>query len=207
MRIGYARVSTLEQNLELQIDALEKADCEKIIEDKASGATVVRPGLERLMDILREGDVLVVWRLDRLGRTLKHLIALVADLAEAGIGFVSLTESIDASTPAGKLIFHVFGALAEFERNVIRERTMAGLAAARARGRLGGRPKALDANKRKVAVGLYKSREYPVDEICRMMGISKPTLYAYVREEKAEPAPNGKKLLPSGSISGTSGRA
>jgi len=182
MRVGYARVSTLEQNLDLQVDALEKEGCEKIIRDTASGATVARPGLERLMDILRPGDVLVVWRLDRLGRTLKHLIELVAELAGAGIGFASLTESIDTSTPAGRLIFHIFGALAEFERNVIRERTMAGLAAARARGRMGGRPKALDANKRKVAVGLYASREYPVDEICRMMGISKPTLYAYVRE-------------------------
>ncbi len=191
MRIGYARVSTLEQNLDLQRDALHAAGCERIIEDKASGAGASRPGLERLRDVLRPGDVLVVWRLDRLGRSLKHLIALVSAFHEQRIGFVSLTESIDASTPAGKLVFHVFGALAEFERNVIRERTMAGLAAARARGRMGGRPKALAPAKRDMAVSLYKAGQHPVKDICAMLGVSKPTLYAYVREADARAAKQG----------------
>lgn len=184
MRIGYARVSTLEQNLDLQRDALALAGCEKILEDKASGALASRPGLDRLNDMLRPGDALVVWRLDRLGRSLKHLIEYVSALAAKDIGFISLTESIDASTSVGKLVFHVFGALAEFERNIIRERTMAGLAAARARGRMGGRPKALDPSKRAMAVSLYKAKEYPVLEICNMLKISKPTLYAYVKEEQ-----------------------
>jgi len=195
MRIGYARVSTLEQNLDLQRDALAAAGCERVIEDKASGAGASRPGLERLADILRPGDVLVVWRLDRLGRSLKHLIDYVSDLSSRGIGFVSLTESIDAASPAGKLVFHVFGALAEFERNIIRERTMAGLAAARARGRLGGRPKALEPAKRDMAVSLYKDKRHTVKDICAMLGISKPTLYAYVREADARAAREEKTEL------------
>src|SRR3954451_12060266 len=148
MKIGYARISTDDQNLDLQRDALKAAGCEKIIEDKASGAKAKRDGLERVREQLRPGDVLVVWRLDRLGRTLKHLIELMGDLERQGIGFQSTTEAIDTTTPGGKLVFHIFAALAEFERNLIRERTQAGLEAARARGRKGGRPKALDANKR-----------------------------------------------------------
>src|SRR5271155_4639060 len=133
MIIGYARVSTTEQNLDLQRDALKRAGCEKIIEDTVSGAKVQRPGLERVHDGLRSGDVLAVWRLDRLGRSLKHLIELMAELEADRIGFQSVTESIDTTTPGGKLVFHIFGALAEFERNLIHERTYAGLAAARAR--------------------------------------------------------------------------
>ena len=143
MRIGYARVSTQEQNLDLQKDALKRAGCKKIIEDIASGKTENRPGLDRVRELLREGDVLVVWRLDRLGRSLKHLIELMTELEQKKIGFQSLQESIDTTSPGGKLIFHMFGALAEFERNLIRERTRAGLDAARARGRKGGRPKKL----------------------------------------------------------------
>ncbi|MBA2598978.1 MAG: recombinase family protein, partial [Chloroflexia bacterium] len=143
MDIGYARVSTGEQTLDLQLDALTKAGCGKVYRETASGAKADRPVLEEVLGYLRNGDTLVVWRLDRLGRSLKHLIEVVAALAARGIGFKSLTEQIDTTTPGGKLIFHVFGALAEFERDLIRERTQAGLAAARARGRLGGRPRKL----------------------------------------------------------------
>ena len=143
MKIGYARVSTQDQNLDLQWDALKQAGCEKIIEDTASGGRRDRIGLERVREQLRPGDVLVVWRLDRLGRSLRHLIDLMAELETEKVGFQSLQESIDTTTPGGKLVFHIFGALAEFERNLIRERTRAGLEAARARGRKGGRPKPL----------------------------------------------------------------
>src|SRR5919201_955449 len=143
MNIGYARVSTQDQTLDLQKDALTKAGCERLFSDTASGASTERKGLEQALGQLREGDTLVVWRLDRLGRSLPHLIETVTALEQRGIGFRSLTESIDTTTSGGKLIFHIFGALAEFERNLIRERTLAGLAAARARGRSGGRPKVL----------------------------------------------------------------
>jgi DNA invertase Pin-like site-specific DNA recombinase len=182
MLIGYTRVSTIDQNLSLQKDALVKAGCEKFFEDVISGAKASRPGLDKIMTFARKGDVIVVWRLDRLGRSLKNLIELVNQFDEKGIGLQSLQESINTTTSAGKLIFHVFGALAEFERNLITERTTAGLAAARARGRHGGRPKALEPGKRKLAVELYNQKEYPINEICKMMGISKPTLYEYVKE-------------------------
>ena len=188
MKIGYARVSTLEQNLDLQTDALEKAGCKKIITDEVSGSVAERPGLTRLKDELREGDTVVVWRLDRLGRSLKHLITLVNEFELLKVGFESLQESINTTTSTGQLIFHMFGALAEFERNLIRERTKAGLASARSRGRLGGRPKQLDFNKRQLAVKLYKDREHTVQEICQMMGVSKPTLYQYLREMDGKPA-------------------
>jgi DNA invertase Pin-like site-specific DNA recombinase len=185
MRIGYARVSTSDQNLDLQKDALQGAGCERIIVDKASGGTVKRAGLDRARDLLRRGDTLVIWRLDRLGRSLKHLIELMADLEQRQVGFQSLQESIDTTSPGGRLVFHIFGALAEFERNRIRERTKAGLEAARARGRKGGRTKALDAEQRALAVELYERRKHSVKEICRTLGISKPTLYAYVRERRS----------------------
>jgi len=158
MKIGYARVSTLEQNPDLQQDALEKAECEKVIVDQVSGTVAHRPGLEKVKELLRDGDTLVVWRLDRLGRSLRDLIEWVRYLDEQGVGLQSLHEAIDTSTPTGKLTFHLFGALAEFERNLIQERTQAGLAAARARGRRGGRRKALDAEKRGLAVDLYQGR-------------------------------------------------
>ena len=186
MLIGYARVSTNEQNLDLQRDALGKAGCERIYVEQASGSKSSRPELGKIIEMLREGDTLVVWRLDRLGRSLKHLIELVTELEESGIGFRSLTESMDTTTNNGKLIFHIFGALAEFERNLIRERTQAGLAAARARGRKGGRPPALDGKKREMAVKLYNSKEHSVREICQTMGISRPTLYSYVRKAERE---------------------
>lgn len=186
MRIGYARVSTQEQNLDLQKDALTKAGCERIFEDQISGATTTRPGFDKAMEQLRPGDTLVVWRLDRLGRSLKHLIEVMSQLEERGIAFQSLQESIDTSSPGGRLIFHLFGALAEFERNLIQERTKAGLAAAGARGRKGGRPIALNGHKRRVAIRLYQERQHTVQEICQIMGISKPTLYSYLRHEQAE---------------------
>jgi DNA invertase Pin-like site-specific DNA recombinase len=147
MLIGYARVSTHEQTLNLQQDALTKAGCTKIFTDTASGAKTERIGLEEAFIYVRKGDTLVVGRLDRLGRFLPHLITTMTDLEERGIGFKSLTENIDTTTSGGKLIFHIFGALAEFERNLIRERTQAGLTAARARGKTGGRPKVLTGRK------------------------------------------------------------
>jgi DNA invertase Pin-like site-specific DNA recombinase len=183
VKIGYARVSTGDQNLDLQRDALKAARCGKIVEDTASGGKAQRSGLDRVRELLRKGDVLVVWRLDRLGRSLKHLIELMGELEAAGIGFQSVTEAIDTTTPGGKLVFHVFGALAEFERNLIRERTHAGLDAARARGRTGDRRKKLDDRKRALAVELYRQKKHTIEEICEAVGIAKPTLYRYVRAE------------------------
>jgi DNA invertase Pin-like site-specific DNA recombinase len=183
MDIGYARVSTGEQTLALQLDALTNAGCGTIYEETASGAKAERPVLGEVLSYLRSGDTLVVWRLDRLGRSLKHLIEVVAQLSERGIGFKSLTEQIDTTTPGGKLIFHVFGALAEFERDLIRERTQAGLAAARARGRLGGRPKKLaDAKQLELARTLYEGGQTDVATICRTLGISRATLYRALKE-------------------------
>ena len=182
MKIGYARVSTLEQSLDMQVDVLTKFGCEKIITDEVSGSVADRPGLAKLKEILRKGDTLVVWRLDRLGRTLRHLIDWVNELDEQSIGFSSLQEMIDTTNSSGKLIFHIFGALSEFERNLIRERTRAGIEAARSRGRQGGRPKKLSRDKRQLVVDLYKGKKHSISQICEMTGISKPTLYKYVRE-------------------------
>ena len=179
MLIGYARVSTHEQNLDLQKDALRDTGCEKIFVDELSGTNAARPGLQQAMDQLRESDVLVVWRLDRLGRSLRNLIELVAHLEEKKVGFQSIQESMDTSSSGGKLIFHVFGALAEFERNLIRDRTNAGLAAARARGRTGGRPKKLDEQQRQLAIRLYKEK-IPIPDILKTMKVSKSTLYTYI---------------------------
>lgn len=183
MLIGYARVSTGDQNPDLQIDALERAGCQKIFTDKISGTVSERPELAKAKEQLRAGDTLVVWRLDRLGRSLRDLIDWMNELEGQGIGFKSLQEAIDTTTPAGKLTFHIFGALAEFERNLIKERTRAGLEAARARGRKGGRKKVLSEKKRKEAVKLYNSKEFTINRICEMMKISKPTLYKYIREQ------------------------
>jgi DNA invertase Pin-like site-specific DNA recombinase len=176
MLIGYARVSTHEQTLNLQRDALTKEGCTKIFTDTASGAKTERIGLEDALNYVRKGDTLVVWRLTRLGRSLSHLITTMTDLEERGIGFKSLTENIDTTTSGGKLIFHIFGALAEFERNLIRERTQAGLTAARARGEKGDRPHALTDRKISIARELYDKR-HPIAEICRTLKISKATLY------------------------------
>ena len=181
MIIGYARVSTDDQTLDLQRDALQGAGCERIFEDTAGGSAD-RPGLRDALDHLRAGDTLVVWRLDRLGRSLKDLIARAEALRTQGVGLKSLKEAIDTDSGSGRLIFHIFGALAEFERALIRERTRAGLQAARARGRQGGRRKRLDVPQRAHAVELYRSRRHTVKEICELMGISRATLYAYVEE-------------------------
>ena len=188
MLIGYARVSTQDQTLDLQTDALKAAGCEKLFTDTTSGAKSERPGLQDAMNHLRAGDTLVVWRLDRLGRTLKHLIATITDLSDNGIGFKSLQENMDTTTSGGKLIFHIFGALAEFEREVIRERTNAGLQAARARGRRGGRPKIQTKDPKKIAFArkLYADQDMTVHEICEQLHISKSTLYRYVGKETAK---------------------
>jgi DNA invertase Pin-like site-specific DNA recombinase len=188
MLIGYARVSTQDQTLDLQTDALKHAGCEKIFTDTTSGAKSERPGLQEAMNHLRAGDTLVVWPLDRLGRTLKHLIATIAELSDNGIGFRSLQENMDTTTSGGKLIFHIFGALAEFEREVIKERTIAGLQAARARGRLGGRRKiqVLDPKKIALARKLYEDGSTPVQEICDTLHIGKTTLYRYVGASQAK---------------------
>ena len=185
MLIGYARVSTHDQTLHLQKDALEKIGCEHIFTDTASGATIERKGLDAALAYVREGDTLVVWRLDRLGRSLKHLIETITDLNNRNIGFKSITESIDTTTSGGKLIFHIFGALAEFERELIKERTNAGLQAARARGRVGGRPKALNTKKQSIAQALYEDKNNSIDEICKTLNISRATLYRYIKIEKA----------------------
>lgn len=182
MLIGYARISTFDQNADLQKDALEKAGCEKIFTDTISGTVSQRPALTKLKEILRKGDTLIVWRLDRLGRSLKDLIDWLNYLDTEGVALRSLQESIDTTTTTGKLVFHIFGALAEFERHLIVERTQAGLSAARARGRLGGRPKILDAGKKQVVIDLYNERKFTVKQICEMINISKPTLYNYVRD-------------------------
>jgi len=177
MIIGYARVSTLDQNLELQRDALEKAGCERVFEDHVSGASNERPGWAQAQTVLRKGDTLVVWRLDRLGRSLQHLIDTVNELDGRGIGFKSLGENIDTTTPGGRLVFHIFGALAEFERELIRERTNAGLAAARARGRKGGRPRKLTKSQVATAKILLKDREHSVTAVAEILGVSRSTLY------------------------------
>jgi DNA invertase Pin-like site-specific DNA recombinase len=185
MDIGYARVSTGEQTLDLQLDALAKAGCSKVFTETASGAKADRPVLADVLEYLRAGDTLVVWRLDRLGRSLSHLIATLTDLAGRGVGFKSLTEQIDTTTPGGKLVFHVLGALAEFERDLIRERTHAGLAAARARGRVGGRPKKLaDPKKVALAQALYDGGQTDLATLCRTLGISRATLYRYIDHPK-----------------------
>ncbi len=184
MKVGYARVSTNNQNLELQIDALEKAGCEKIYRDIASGARTERPSLNEMVNNLRPGDVLVIWKLDRLGRSLNHLIGLVNDLIEKKIGLQSLNDPIDTTTAQGRLSFNLFASLAEFERDLIRERTQAGLSAARARGRNGGRPKGLPKKAEATACAaetLYKEGVLTVDEISKKLGIAKSTLYSYLR--------------------------
>lgn len=188
--IGYARVSTTDQTLALQEAALNKADCKRIFRDTSSGAKADRPGLAAALDYVREGDTLVVWKLDRLGRSLQHLIATLTTLEQRGIGFKSLTENIDTTTPGGKLIFHIFGALAEFERDLIRERTAAGLSAARARGRQGGRPSALsrlDPQQVTAARHLYQTQQMSVKGLCKMLKISPATFYRTIASTIAEP--------------------
>ncbi len=180
MKIGYSRVSTQEQKNDLQIDALNKEGCDRIFEEKASGASRDRPELKSALEYARKGDVIVVWKLDRLARSLKQLIETVEDLERRGIGFKSVTESIDTSTSGGKLIFHIFASLAEFERSIIRERTRAGLDAAKARGKIGGRPPKLSEKDIEVAKTILKNRDITVKEVADKMGISFATLYRYI---------------------------
>ena len=185
MLIGYARVSTTEQNLDLQLDALRKAGCDDshIFTDKITGTKQERPGLNEAVSHLRPGDTFVVWRLDRLARSLTHLIETVNHLASQQIAFRSVTENIDTSSATGQLVFHIFGALAEFERNLIMERTIAGLVAARARGKTGGRPKRNPkASKVTLAKRLYEDKTNTVAEICKTLNISKATLYRYIKK-------------------------
>ncbi len=181
MLIGYARVSTDDQNFDLQRDALERAGCEQIYTDQVSGTKARRPGLEQVFSHLRAGDTLVVWRLDRLGRSLRDLIDTVTYLQGQGIGFKSLQESIDTTTSGGKLVFHIFGALAEFEREIIKERTQAGLQAARARGRTGGRRPALTKKQVQHLRQLAADKTNSVEEICKTFRISRMTFYRYVK--------------------------
>ena len=181
--VGYARVSTLDQKLHLQLDALREAGCDRVFTDHVSGAKAERPGLLKALDYVRSGDTLVVWRLDRFGRSLKDLVQKVAALEEQGVDFRSLQESIDTTSPTGKLVFHLFGALSEFERDLVRERTLAGLASARARGRQGGRPRSMDEQKVKLASRLMQDPELSVGEVCAAVGVSSATLYRYVGPE------------------------
>ena len=179
MKIGYARVSTDDQKMDLQRDALAAAGCEKVFTDTASGAKAERPGLTEALAFARQGDSLVVWRLDRLGHSLPELVKIVGELEAAGVGFESTTERIETSTAAGRLVFHVFAALAEFERRLIAERTMAGLAAARARGRKGGRP-GLPAEKIAAIQAMVASGSSPT-QICKALGIGRSTFYKHAQ--------------------------
>ena len=189
MKIGYARVSTSDQTLDPQLDALRAAGCEILFQEKISGKTADRPELQKMRTQLRTGDTVIVWKLDRLGRSLRDLVALVSEFQERGVHFQSIQDQIDTSTPMGKFTFHLFAALAEFERDIISERTKAGLAAARARGRKGGRPKGLSKkaqDKARLAESLYKERERSIREICDHLDISKATLYRYLRARGVE---------------------
>lgn len=179
MLIGYARVSTQDQNLDLQLDALKSAGCEKVFEDKVSGTRTDRPGLSKTLEMLRDGDTLVVWKLDRLGRSVKHLVDLVGDLQKQGVQFKSLTDSIDTGTPSGRFFFHVMASLAEMERELIVERTRAGLAAANAQGRKGGRKRVMTDSKLTSAKALLAGGTPPKD-VAKNLGVSVPTLYRWL---------------------------
>lgn len=184
MKIGYARVSTRDQNADLQLDALKQAGCERIYQDTASGAKSARPELDKLLAHVRAGDTVLIWKLDRLGRSLKHLVELVGELAERKVGLQSLNDPIDTTHAQGRLVFNLFASLAEFERELIRERTQAGLTAARARGRVGGRPKGLPAKAEATAMAaetLYREGRLSVSGISEKLHISKSTLYSYLR--------------------------
>jgi len=179
MKIGVARCSTLDQRLDLQIRALTDAGCEKIFEDRMTGSRLDRPGLQEAIAHLRQGDTLVVWKLDRLGRSVRGLVTLVAELEALGVEFKSLTEAIDTSTPGGRLFFHILAAMGQMERELIQERTKAGLEAARRRGRVGGRKRKMTASKVESAIKLLQAGTAP-KEVASSLGISVPTLYRWV---------------------------
>lgn len=180
MKIGYARVSTGGQVLDSQVDILQKYGCEKIFTDVVSGSKVERKGLRELMEYARKGDCVVIYKLDRLGRSLKELLNLVAEFEKKGIDLVVLSQNIDTKTTTGRMLFNILATIAEFERDLIKERVQAGLKSARARGRVGGRPKALTLDQVESLKAVYETRKVPIAEICRMFGISKPTLYGYL---------------------------
>ena len=195
MKIGYARVSTRDQKSDLQVDALKAAGCERVYQDVASGAKTARPALDELLGQLRAGDVLVIWKLDRMGRSLKHLVELVGSLMERKVGLLSLNDPIDTTSAQGRLVFNLFASLAEFERELIRERTQAGLTAARARGRVGGRPKGLAPQAEATALAadtLYRERKLSGAAIAQKLHVSKSTLYSYLRHRGVEIGPYKK---------------
>lgn len=196
MLIGYMRVSTADQSLDLQRDALLAADVspDRIYEDVCSGKSTERPGLARALDVARDGDAIVVWKLDRVGRSLPHVVGLVGDLQKRGVGLKVLTGDIDTTTPTGRLVFGIFATLAEFERDLIHERTIAGLAAARARGRAGGRPRVMTKQKVKAAMALMADRDNAARDVAHQLGVSLSTLYAYV-DAKGEPRERARELL------------
>ena len=186
MKIGYARVSTADQHLRMQEDALKNAGCEEIYSDVISGVKSQRPGLDKALSYAREGDTIIVWKLDRLGRSIQHLIHTITTLIEKKIAFKSLQENIDTSTSGGKLIFHIFSALAEFERDLIQERTQAGLKAARVRGKMGGRPPLLDTRQINRMIEMYDEQKNTVAEICKIYNISRPSFYNYLNNRRRE---------------------
>ena len=184
MKYGYARISTKDQSLDMQIDSLKKAGCQKIFSEVAKGAKVDRPEWLKLLDEISEGDTLVVWKFDRMGRSLHHLIKVVNDLLNKNVGIISLNDPINTTTIQGKLMFNIFASLAEFEKDLIRERTMAGLKSARSRGKMGGRPKGLSEEAKKkarIAEALYNQKELTTQEIADQLSISRTTLYEYLK--------------------------
>jgi DNA invertase Pin-like site-specific DNA recombinase len=192
--IGYMRVSTGEQSLDLQRDALARTGCERIYDDVCSGRATDRPGLSKALDAAREGDALVVWKLDRIGRSLPHVVGLVGDLQKRGVGLKVLTGDVDTTTATGRLVFGIFATLAEFDRDLIHERTMAGLAAARARGRAGGRPRVMTKPKLKAAMTMMADRDNAARDIAAELGVSLSTLYAYV-DARGQPRARATELL------------
>lgn len=198
MKIGYARVSTNVQNLDMQIDALKQEGCKKIYTEIMSGAKSERPRLKEMVDNLRNGDIVVVWKLDRLGRSLKHLVGLVGQFIQQEVGLKSLNDPVDTTHPQGRLIFNIFASLAEFERDLIQERTKAGLTAARLRGRLGGKPKGLSKQAEATACAvetLYKERKLTVSQIIHQLGIARATFYNYLRHRNVPLSPYTKKTI------------
>lgn len=194
MIIGYARVSTQDQNPQLQRDALQEAGCEQVFEERVTGTKRERPELQACLRTLRDGDTLVVWKLDRLARSLKDLVELIHELNERGVGFRSLTEAIDTTSAGGKLVFHIFGALAEFEHCLIRERTLAGLAAARARGRKGGRRPVMSPTDVRKAAAMLADPEITKAEVAKHFGVSRVTLNASLERERLAKAANHPQL-------------
>jgi DNA invertase Pin-like site-specific DNA recombinase len=189
MKYGYARISTKDQSLNMQIDALNNEGCKKIFSEVANGARQDRPELTKLLEIVEDGDTIVIWKLDRLGRSLHHLVKTVNDLNKNNIGLISLNDPINTTTAQGRLMFNMFASLAEFERDVIYERTIAGIKSAKARGRLGGRPKGLSVDAKQkacLAEALYKQNELTSDQIAKQLNISKPTLYKYLKHRNVK---------------------